>query len=302
MNISKKITLWIFTIFLSLFALSFVPSFASIPLFLAAALLVPIHKWQHFLRKYIHRRIKNIAVIGLAFVALLTAPADDTADTPYIPPETTTAATVETTEAIPETAVIVETTIQATSASTTEAATAPSTAPTSAPTSEAISWPTSEITYKPTIAPTTQTVTIPLTTVATEVTSESTTAPSTESIHTHNFTAATCTTPKTCSYCSATDGSAAGHNWVAATCTTPKTCSSCGITEGSAIEHNYVSGKCSSCGENDPDYVSEAMVWIPTKGGKKYHSKSSCSGMIDPIQVTKTEAINQGFTACGRCY
>ena len=44
------------------------------------------------------------------------------------------------------------------------------------------------------------------------------------------------------------------------------------------------------------------LVWIPTNGGKKYHSKSSCSNMINPIQVTKSEAIDQGFGPCGRCY
>ena len=47
---------------------------------------------------------------------------------------------------------------------------------------------------------------------------------------------------------------------------------------------------------------SEAMVWIPTKGGKKYHSKSTCSNMDSPDQVTKSEAVSLGFTACGKCY
>ena len=48
--------------------------------------------------------------------------------------------------------------------------------------------------------------------------------------------------------------------------------------------------------------ASEPLVWIPTNGGTKYHNKSSCSNMKSPIQVTKSEAINQGFTPCGRCY
>ncbi len=46
----------------------------------------------------------------------------------------------------------------------------------------------------------------------------------------------------------------------------------------------------------------EALVWIPTNGGKKYHTKASCSGMKGPIQVTKSEAANKGFTPCGKCY
>ena len=44
------------------------------------------------------------------------------------------------------------------------------------------------------------------------------------------------------------------------------------------------------------------MVWIPTHGGTKYHSKATCSGMDDPEQVTLEEAQAMGFTPCGRCY
>ena len=45
------------------------------------------------------------------------------------------------------------------------------------------------------------------------------------------------------------------------------------------------------------------MVWIPTNGGTKYHSKQGCSKMIDPEYVSLEEAKNRGFTeACGRCH
>ena len=46
----------------------------------------------------------------------------------------------------------------------------------------------------------------------------------------------------------------------------------------------------------------EQMVWIPTHGGKKYHSKSTCSNMKDPEKVTLSEAKAEGFTACKKCY
>ena len=46
----------------------------------------------------------------------------------------------------------------------------------------------------------------------------------------------------------------------------------------------------------------EEMVWIPTHGGKKYHSKSTCSNMKDPEKVTLSNAKKQGFTACKKCY
>ena len=44
------------------------------------------------------------------------------------------------------------------------------------------------------------------------------------------------------------------------------------------------------------------MVWIPTKGGTKHHTKASCSNMIDPEQVTQAEAESRGFTPCKKCH
>ncbi len=44
------------------------------------------------------------------------------------------------------------------------------------------------------------------------------------------------------------------------------------------------------------------LVWVPVNGGKKYHTKSSCSGMIDPMQVSIETAVANGFTPCKRCH
>lgn len=41
----------------------------------------------------------------------------------------------------------------------------------------------------------------------------------------------------------------------------------------------------------------EQMVWVPTHGGKKYHSN-----MKDPEKVTLSKAKAEGFTACKKCY
>ena len=38
------------------------------------------------------------------------------------------------------------------------------------------------------------------------------------------------------------------HTWVDATCTSPKKCSGCDATEGEALAHNYVNGVCDKCG------------------------------------------------------
>ena len=75
-------------------------------------------------------------------------------------------------------------------------------------------------------------------------------------------TNATCTDDgskhQVCSVCNAsirTEAIAAtGHSYKEATCTNPKTCKNCGATEGSAIDHNYdYYGKCSKCGTMIPE-------------------------------------------------
>ena len=92
------------------------------------------------------------------------------------------------------------------------------------------------------------------------------------------------------------------HDFASASCTAPEKCNSCGETRGYANGHNFADGFCTVCGVKDPNYVPEVMVWIPTNGGAKYHSRSGCSNMKNPEQVTKSEAINRGFGPCGRCY
>ena len=47
--------------------------------------------------------------------------------------------------------------------------------------------------------------------------------------------------------------------------------------------------------------VQEEMVWIP-QSGSKYHSKSGCSRMKNPTQVTLSKAESMGFTPCKKCY
>lgn len=76
----------------------------------------------------------------------------------------------------------------------------------------------------------------------------------------HNYSDATCTTPKTCNNCGITVGSVNGHIFSDATCTAPITCTECGETEGSALGHDYVAGECARknngeiCGDYDPSY------------------------------------------------
>lgn len=64
----------------------------------------------------------------------------------------------------------------------------------------------------------------------------------------HSWQEADCTTPKTCTLCGETRGTALGHLWMDATCTAPKTCSVCLATEGEPLEHNFVDHVCTYCG------------------------------------------------------
>ena len=69
----------------------------------------------------------------------------------------------------------------------------------------------------------------------------------------HDWNAATCTAAKTCKACGTTEGEPNGHDWTDADCDTPKTCSVCGETEGNPTDkHNYVNGSCSVCGKEEP--------------------------------------------------
>ena len=52
---------------------------------------------------------------------------------------------------------------------------------------------------------------------------------------------------------------------------------------------------------NDNHAASGDMVWIPNSGSK-YHSRSGCSNMKNPRQVTKQEAENEGYEPCKKCW
>ena len=66
---------------------------------------------------------------------------------------------------------------------------------------------------------------------------------------------------------------------------------------GDADEH--IDAVISNADDNDNG---TEMVWIPTNGGKKYHSRAGCSGMKNPTQISKENAVVKGYTPCKRCY
>lgn len=87
----------------------------------------------------------------------------------------------------------------------------------------------------------------------------------------HEWVPATCTEPKTCLICGATEGMPIGHQWKIATCTEPKTCTVCGATLGNANGHQITewaitveptctsnglkTGVCVTCGEEQAEEI-----------------------------------------------
>ena len=153
-------------------------------------------------------------------------------------------------------------------------------------TTEASTDSTVESTSETTAASTTEPTTAPTTEPTPAPTTEPTTAPTTEPPHTHSFSSATCTAPKTCS-CGATEGEANGHNWKDATYTSPKTCTVCGTTVGTPLD---VPGK-----ENYHGHVY-------TGGDKstKYHYEADCAGKYSH-EITWEEVDRRGLEPCGTC-
>ena len=145
-------------------------------------------------------------------------------------------------------------------------------------TTEASTDSTVESTSETTAASTTEPTTAP--------TTEPTTAPTTEPPHTHSFSSATCTAPKTCS-CGATEGEANGHNWKDASYTSPKICTVCGTTEGAPLD---VPGK-----ENYHGHVY-------TGGDKstKYHYEADCAGKYSH-EITWDEVEKRNLGPCKTC-
>lgn len=60
----------------------------------------------------------------------------------------------------------------------------------------------------------------------------------------HTYSDATCDKAKTCEVCGATDGAPLGHVWQVATCENAQTCTVCGAAVGEALGHSYVEATC----------------------------------------------------------
>ena len=268
MKKGKIFGLWILSIFFMLSALVYFPSFSSLTSILIVAIVIPVLKWQSIMSKYIKGKLKIIIVVILALITIFTAPSAEVNK----PDDTTVAITTE---------VSTDFTVESTSEAT-EPTTESATEPTAVPTTEPAAIPTAE----PTAIPTTEPAAIPIT----------------EPPHTHIFSAATCTTPKTCS-CGETEGDKADHSWTAATCTAPQKCRTCSAENGSAIGHSYNKGTCTVCGSKDPNYID--ITYVLNTKSMKFH-KPSCNRLPTDNRkdttMSRDEVIGAGYNPCGVCH
>jgi len=111
----------------------------------------------------------------------------------------------------------------------------------------------------------------------------------------HNWKDATCTTPKTCKTCGATEGSALGHKWQDATCQAPKTCSVCKVTEGEKAAHSYVNGACSVCGQTEPG--PQATISFDDKANRTEFSTSKQVWEQNGVTITNNKGSSTSNVA-----
>ena len=116
----------------------------------------------------------------------------------------------------------------------------------------------------------------------------------------HILVEATCTAPKICSVCKATEGDVLGHTWSDATCTAPKTCSACQATEGEALGHTWADATCTA--------PKKCLNCNATIGGVSNHvwTDATCSApktcTVCKITDGKTDpAAHSGTNECILC-
>lgn len=186
MKLVKQIGLWIAAAVFTLMAIWSMPSISCVSAAIVAALIVPIEGWQNLLHRYVHIRIKTVAIIALVVLMIITFPHLDAvvnADAPDSIP-TTAVATTST-----------RATHSTTTALTTTATTIRTTASTATSTSTTVPTTTTTTAHVHSFAP--ATCTDPATCGCGATAGEATG---------HHWVDATDTVPKTCSRCGATEG------------------------------------------------------------------------------------------------
>lgn len=151
-NVVKNVLLWSLTVFFALSALVYLPALTGFISLLIAVILVPIHKWQELIGRFVNGKIKTIVIAILFILAIIFVPSTDTSYN-NIPPETVISSEEE--------IVVTEASTEPSSETTTEHATEPTTEPTAEPVTDPTTEPTTEPTVESTAEPTAESVAEP---------------------------------------------------------------------------------------------------------------------------------------------
>ena len=123
----------------------------------------------------------------------------------------------------------------------------------------------------------------------------------------HEWYAATCTAPKTCSLCGETEGEPLPHTWQEATCTKAKTCTVCEITEGSALGHTWQDATCTTpktcsvCQTTEGEAAGHKWEEATTEAPETCSVCKETTGSkleTDPRFTTKSTKALQGVWIC----
>lgn len=100
---------------------------------------------------------------------------------------------------------------------------------------------------------------------------------------------------------------ACSHNWKAATCAAPKTCTKCNATEGSALSHSYEGGSCKNCGAEDNRVPFSDHVWQldAVSGNQLYRINLDCykgTGMVSASFWSENGQMGDPYQFDGKTY
>lgn len=121
----------------------------------------------------------------------------------------------------------------------------------------------------------------------------------------HTWLDATCADPKMCKTCEKTKGEALGHTWNDATCEAPKTCNECKTIEGKALGHNWhkatclLPNTCSECGETEGDALGHTWVDATCTAPKTCSSCKETEG--EALEHTWVDATCTAPKTCSVC-
>lgn len=84
-----------------------------------------------------------------------------------------------------------------------------------------------------------------------------------------------------------------GHSFQDANCTSPKTCSACSAMEGKALGHRYSGGKCIRCGDAEPN----CTITVYLRGS----DSKNISGVTVTLSTTDGEKLGSGISDGSGC-